>query len=351
MSLFGPSKAELQAEKDKVKALETEKVILNGNITSKDLENKNLKDKYLQEVEELKNEILFLKNADQNLKLNEEKIVFNQRQIVSLMTRIKLNASASYAQLVDLYAKKKVIMKKVQINYNDCRPFSDRDKYFRKLNNDKIDDGQIGYWMNIEEKQEYRDIQRLHALIVRIDELSKLLSSEQKLIIDQNELLSTLESHARLNEINVSLPRNLNSVITEEFLNWLKKENPESDKIIGINKKIEEMFKIIFSICKNMSDSKRYRTDYFTLNLSKEAIQYCKFENEYHTIKKELESFEESIKKLTEYLVQETIETHKIEVEEYAIKDLEKVIEREIITKAKSRITTLKSINRNMNKR
>ncbi len=351
MSLFGPSKAELQAEKDKVKALEAEKGSLNSTIASKDKENQYLNEKYLKEVEELKNEILFLKNADQNLKLNEDKILFNQRQIVTLMTRIKLNASASYAQLVDLYAKKKVIMTKVKSKYNDCRPFSDRDKYFRRLNNDKIDDSQIGYWMNIEEKQEYRDIQRLHALIIRIDELSKLLSSEQKVIVNQNELLSTLESHAKLNEIRVNLSRDFNHVITEEFSNWLKKENPEADKIIAINKKIEEVFKTLFNICKSLSDNKRYRTDDFTLDLSKETIQYCKFESEYNTIKKELESFEESIKKLTEYMVQETIETHKIEIEEYTIKDLEKAIEREIITKARSKITILKSINRNMNKR
>jgi hypothetical protein len=351
MGLFGPSKAELDAEKKRNEELDSDNSNLNGILESQKAQIASMNEQHLKEIEELQKEILFLKNADQNLKQNEDKIIFNQRQIVTLMTRVKLTASALYVQLVDLYAKKKAILTKVKIKFFDCRPFSDRDTYFCRLNNDKIDESQIGYWMNREEKQEYKDLQSLHALIIRIDELSKLLSSEQKIILNQVELLSTLESHARLNEIKVNLSRNLIGVITEEFSNWLKKENPESDKILAINKKIEELFLVTLTICKNLSDKKRYRTeDFITLDLSKGTIQYCKLENEYNTIKKELQSFEESFKKLIDYIVQETIETHKIDVDEYRIKDLEKVIEREIMTKARSKINILKSISRNIKK-
>lgn len=348
MGLFGPSKAELQAEKDKVRALEGEKGLLDSSLVSKEKENQYLKEKYIKDMEDLKKEILFLKNADQNIKQNADKIIFSQTQIVTIMTRIKLNASASYVQMVDLYNRRKSMINTIKNKYDDCRPFSDKSRYFRTLKNEGMEDRHISYLKQKIEKQNYQNLQTLHAIINRVDELSKLLSSEQKLILDQKELLSALESHAKLNEIYTSY--NTYPIITEEFANWLKKENPESDKIVGINKKIEELFQNLLSTCRGIIDGKSQRNYDFDLDLSRETLQYCGLEKEYNALKLELESFEKSLKSQMDYIIRETVETHKIEIEEHNIKEYTQLLGRTIMTKSESNIAKLKSINRNLNK-
>ena len=349
MGLFGPSKLEVEKIKNEELTLANQK--LNSDLDAQRIQSTSMNEQSLKEIEALKNEILFLKNADQNIKQNEDKILFNQRQIVVLMTRIKLNASASYVQLVDLYDKKKSIINIINSkfeNYSGC----DRVGTFRKLDNSPLERGEMASLVTSQKNQGYQGLQSLHAIVVRIDELSQLIFSEQKVILDQTELLSTLESHTRLNDIQAHFTRDLSKVITEEFSNWLKKENPESDKVIAINKKIEELFIVILNICKNLADEEKLlRNQDFNFNLSQATIRYCGLEKEHNSLIKELDSFKESIRNLTNYIIQETVETHKIELDEYTIKNLEKAIEREIVTKARSNITILKSINRNIKKK